>query len=501
MTTNESKRAAGSRVSVRVRLLVGMILLAGLTLLIAGTANYLLERRGLDARLDEALTRDVEEIRVLADTGIDPETQEHFTNAADLMYSAMQYNQMAETQSMLSMQNGEIVWTAPENVSLRLEDDPEFVEWAATLNPESTYLTTVETAQSTYRAAVIPVNLSEDTTPGVFIEAIDAAAEHRDLQVSLAVFIGAGAGALLIGGIVAWLLVGRVLQPVRDLQETTQRITEEELDARIQPRGHDEFAELTETINEMLDRLQQALEQQRQLLNDVGHELRTPITIIRGHLELMDAKDPEDVNQTRDIGMDELHRMSLLVNDLVTLAQSNRTDFVQPEPVDIAPLMQDIAAKAAALGNRDWVLKPNAQGTVTVDAQRLTQAMLQLCANAVKFSEPDTPVELGSAIREDPDASPELLLWVADAGIGIAPEDQETIFQRFGRGGNGERAQGSGLGLNIVSAIATAHGGDVRVESAPGAGSVFIINIPLEPSTAPTITLEPIDRTDQEVSP
>ncbi|HEY4557483.1 MAG TPA: sensor histidine kinase, partial [Enteractinococcus sp.] len=154
MTTNESKRAAGSRVSVRVRLLVGMILLAGLTLLIAGTANYLLERRGLESRLDEALTRDVEEIRVLADTGIDPETQEHFTNAADLMYSAMQYNQMAETQSMLSMQNGEIVWTAPENVSLRLEDDPEFVDWAAALNPESTYLTTVETAQSTYRAAV-----------------------------------------------------------------------------------------------------------------------------------------------------------------------------------------------------------------------------------------------------------------------------------------------------------------------------------------------------------
>src|SRR5699024_11307686 len=112
-------------------------------------------------------------------------------------------------------------------------------------------------------------------------------------------------------------------------------------DSRIQVRGHDEFAELTETINSMLDRLQLALEQQSQLLDDVGHELRTPITIIRGHLELVDPNDPEDDAQTRDIGLDELQRMSLLVNDLVTLAQSNTTDFIRPQPTDLGILMHD----------------------------------------------------------------------------------------------------------------------------------------------------------------
>src|SRR5699024_12527728 len=126
----------------------------------------------------------------------------------------------------------------------------------------------------------------------------------------------------------------------------------------IQVRGHDEFAELTVTINEMLDRLQQALEQQKQLLDHVGPELRTPITIVRGHLELMDANDPQDVNEARDIGLDELQRMSLLVNDLVVLAQSDRTDFIRPTPVDIADLMHDTSAKAAALGHRDWILHP-----------------------------------------------------------------------------------------------------------------------------------------------
>src|SRR5690625_4670882 len=197
-TTNAPQRAAGSRGSVRVRLLIGMILLAGLTLLIAGAVNYFFERKNLETTLDEALARDVEELRVLADTGIDPNTQQHFTNAADLMYTAMQYNQVAQNQSMLAMQDGAIVWGAPENVSLRLEDDPEFVAWASELRPQSVHLTTVETERSTYRVAVMPIELAEDTVPGVFLEAFDAAAHHRELQVSLAIYTAAGAGALVI---------------------------------------------------------------------------------------------------------------------------------------------------------------------------------------------------------------------------------------------------------------------------------------------------------------
>src|SRR5690625_258504 len=119
-TTNAPQRPVGSRVSVRFRLLIGMILLARLTLLIAGAVNYFVERKNLETTFDEVLARDVEELRVLADTGIDTTTQEHFTNAADLMYTAMQYNQLAESQSMLAMQDGQIVCGAPENVPLRL---------------------------------------------------------------------------------------------------------------------------------------------------------------------------------------------------------------------------------------------------------------------------------------------------------------------------------------------------------------------------------------------
>ncbi|GAA4119035.1 ATP-binding protein [Enteractinococcus coprophilus] len=481
-----------------------MIMLAGLTLLITGTVNYVLERENLESTLDDTLTRDVEEFRVLADTSIDPDTQQHFTRAADLMYTAMQYNHITETQSMLAMQNGDIVWSAPTNVTMRLENDPQFVHWASQLSPEAVYLTSFETDITRYRSAVVPVQLAEDDTTAVFLTTFDVEAELHKLRMSLVIFTAAGAGAMLIGGVVAWLLLGRMLQPVRDLQENARRISEQDLDSRIQARGHDEFAELTETINNMLDRLQLSLEQQKQLLDDVGHELRTPITIIRGHLEVMDETDPADVTQTKDIALDELHRMSLLVNDLVTLAQSNSTDFLHPKPTDINALMHDITAKAAALGERDWSLKANADGEVLIDGPRLTQAMLQLCANAVKFSDPGSPIELGSTIRLSIAGDTELCLWVADAGIGISAEDQQTIFKRFGRGGNGQRAQGSGLGLNIVEAIALAHGGHVHVESAPGQGSIFILTIPLAPEeqtpalATTTGTLEPSRFSDQE---
>src|SRR5699024_10404925 len=138
------------------------------------------------------------------------------------------------------------------------------------LSSTTAFITTVETDIRTYRVAVLPIELAQDTEPGLFIEAFDVSAELRSLQVSLAVFIGAGVGALAIGALVAWTVVGRIMQPVRDLTETAQRISDQNLDARLQPRGHDEFADLTETINDMLDRLQQAVEQQRQLLDDVG---------------------------------------------------------------------------------------------------------------------------------------------------------------------------------------------------------------------------------------
>jgi signal transduction histidine kinase len=99
----------------------------------------------------------------------------------------------------------------------------------------------------------------------------------------------------------------------------------------------------------MVDHLQSSLQAQRQLLDDVGHELRTPITIVQGHLELQDNEDPEDVRHTQELSLDELSRMNLLVDDIVTIAQANRRGFVHLENVDISGLLDDILSKALEL--------------------------------------------------------------------------------------------------------------------------------------------------------
>ena len=131
------------------------------------------------------------------------------------------------------------------------------------------------------------------------------------------------------------------------------------------------------------------------------------------------------------------------------------------------------------LGDRTWKIGHRNEAVAVLDPQRITQAMLQLCSNAVKFSTPGTTITLGTNIDGPADGKKMLRFWVRDEGIGIAPEDQERIFERFGRGHNSKRTEGSGLGLNIVAAIAEAHHGTVGVSSDPGIGSTFVMEIPL----------------------
>jgi signal transduction histidine kinase len=273
--------------------------------------------------------------------------------------------------------------------------------------------------------------------------------------------------------VVGWVVAGRLLAPLRLLGATAQRITDSDLTDRIPTSGDDDVSELTRTVNAMLDRLETAFDSQRQLLDDAGHELRTPLTILRGHLELLDPTDVADTAATRALALDEVDRMHRLVEDLVTLAKAERPDFVRLAPVDVGRLTDDVLDKARTLGERRWSIDQRAEANVLLDAQRITQALLQLAANAVKFSDEGTTVALGSAVREG-----RVRLWVRDEGQGISPEDAGRIFERFARGHGGRGVEGSGLGLPIVRAIAEAHGGTIRLDSRPGRGSTFTLDLP-----------------------
>lgn len=236
--------------------------------------------------------------------------------------------------------------------------------------------------------------------------------------------------------------------------------------------GHDDLADLQVTFNDMLDRLESAFAAQRRMLDDAGHELRTPLTVLRGHLEVMAADDPADVEETRALLLDEIDRMSRLVDELLVLAKSRRPDFVRPEPVDLGVLGDGILARCGALADRDWRSALAATGEAVLDAQRITQAMLQLADNAVRHTAPGDAITIGSA-RSDGVVE----LWVADEGPGVPEELRETIFERFT---STRPDEGFGLGLSIVSAIAQAHGGTVGLDDAePGAGAVFRLRLPI----------------------
>jgi signal transduction histidine kinase len=321
---------------------------------------------------------------------------------------------------------------------------------------------------------VIPIQ-TEAETIGVFVAVHATAGEREEAIEALGVVVEVKIIALSLALLLAWVVAGRVLAPLRTLITTARSISETDLNKRISVQGKGELAELATTFNEMMDRLPTSFAIQRNFVNDAGHELRTPITIIRGHLELM-GDDPEEQRETIDLVMDELDRMNRLVNDLVLLAKSDNPDFLELETVDVASFTEELFTKIKALAVRDWRLDSQAKGTIAIDRQRITQAMINLAQNATQHTTEENLIAIGSAMEDN-----QVQFWIRDQGEGIAESDQKRIFERFARvTSSRRRSEGSGLGLAIVKAIAEAHGGFVRLDSHLGMGAKFTLVLPLD---------------------
>lgn len=330
---------------------------------------------------------------------------------------------------------------------------------------------------TTYRYVVAPVVFESSGERGALIRVVDLRAEMRSVTQLMQIYLLVSFGSMVLVAAFTWVIAGRMLRPIESLREAADAIREDDLTTRVPVTGSDDLTALTMTINGMLDRIGEAVDAQRRLLDDVGHELRTPVTIVRGHLELMDVKDAEDVAATQTLALDELDRMGGLVTDLLTLAKSDRPDFIEPSWTELAPLTDATLEKARALGQHRWVLGELADDAAWLDPARVTQAWLQLAANAAKYSDPGSVIEFGSQVVGN-----EVQLWVRDEGIGIEPGDIELIQSRCGRSLAGRvHADGVGLGLSIVGSIIRAHSGRLDIESTPGVGSRFTMVLPLAP--------------------
>ncbi|HET9672405.1 MAG TPA: HAMP domain-containing sensor histidine kinase [Actinomycetota bacterium] len=220
---------------------------------------------------------------------------------------------------------------------------------------------------------------------------------------------------------------------------------------------------------EMRERQRKLDEMKSTFLRAASHELRTPITVCRGHLDVLDPRaSPEEVGETLRLVVDELARMGRLVEDITTLTRLEDPDALQRETFPVDALIREVAAKAAPLLDGRLTIQ-SAGGAITADRHRLHQALLGLLSNAAHHAGPAASVSLRAV--EEPGA------WrfeVADDGIGLDGVDRSILFQPFV---HGPTSDGSGLGLALVRGIATAHGGEAGV-GAPTSGATFWVRIP-----------------------
>jgi len=464
--------------SARLRILVWYVLLLSLALMTSLVATRQVLRSDVNRRIDSEISQEIKELATLAASGVDPATGERFADVSALLRTSLAQATPETNVGLVALVDDQPVAHSGPSSGVRLDRDPTLLSlWSGI---STTTFGQAGSAGGGLRYAAVPLVVTGQSQRGTLVIAVLSSRDLAEVDRITLLAAETGGAALVVASLVSWLVAGRVLRPVREVTALARSLSESDLQRRIPVRGSDEISELAATFNAMLDRLTGAFAAQRSFVNDAGHELRTPITVIRGHLELLD-EDPADRAATLEIVHDELDRMSRMVDDLLMLTRSERTDFLAPDVVELTELTESILAKARTLSPGPWELEQTGTGNLVADRQRLTQAVLELARNAVQHAPAGSLIVLGTAMDSD-----HARLWVRDHGPGVPAADRDRVFERFSRVATGGRnSDGTGLGLAIVRAIATAHGGRVELTAPPGGGAMFTLVVPREPPFGP----------------
>lgn len=291
---------------------------------------------------------------------------------------------------------------------------------------------------------------------------------------------------LLASTVIGHWLVGRTLKPVDSIVDEVEAISDgRSLHRRLaQPATHDELGRLSTTLNQMLGRLERSFVTLRRFTADAGHELKTPLTVLRSGIEqsLTHPQMSPAVLEILEETLAEVNRMTELVDALLMLARADEGRApLHLEHVDFRELLEEIAETANLLGEpaavEVSVEVPPQPLLLQADRSRLRQLLVNLVTNAIKYTPAGGSVAVDSTLRDGV-----VVVTVRDTGIGIAPGDLPHVFDRFwradqARSRTGERP-GAGLGLAISKWIAEAHGGSIGVESRPGRGTTFTVRLP-----------------------
>jgi two-component system OmpR family sensor kinase len=370
-------------------------------------------------------------------------------------------------------------------------DDPDPLPQTAGLDAPAGPVTIGSVDEGGPRFRAVTSSLPGGGSLVTAISLADVDAVRADVRQSLVV---AGLAALAAVAVAGWLVIRLGLRPLDHMVTTAQRVAEGHVTERVAAGpANNEVGRLGAALDLMLDRIGEALAartaseaRMRRFVADASHELRTPLTAVRGYAELYGrSNDPGE----RALAMERVGqaaaRMGGLVDDLVLLARLDQGRPLASEPVDLAQLVEEVAADARAVDpDRPVALDVHPGGAVVVgDRARLRQVLDNLMANVAEHTPAGTPVRLGVEPR-----GATVSLTVTDEGPGMARDEAVRAFDRFWQGGaTVERPrEGTGLGLSIVADLVRAHGGEVGLDTAPGWGMRVTITLPRADSQAPS---------------
>lgn len=333
-----------------------------------------------------------------------------------------------------------------------------------------------------WRVYVLPVNTATPyVVSSVPLDEFDAAVRRVAWLMAVMALLGSAAAF-----VTAWLLAGRVLRPVAMLSETARAIARSgQLSERVhvgESRG--ELEGLAAAFNEMLERLERAHLVQQRFISDASHELRAPLTVVQGNLELLlrHAMTESDRRDAVREAHTEANRLGRLVADLLALARADAGISVQPLPVELDRVLLDVLGEARHLGPNHFLEVGDLQPvTIYGDPDRLKQLLLILIDNAVKYTPPGGRIT--ASLRRIDNGAPRgkgiVEMTIRDTGIGIAADELSRVFDRFYRA-DAARVRdpgGTGLGLPIARWVAAQHGGSVTLASEPGGGTVATVRL------------------------
>ena len=471
--------------TLRVRLLFGLVVLSAVGLMIAGGVTYRQTRGDLLARVDRQLDSAAQSPELFF-----PE----FNHGADekLTGAFLPPGTWAQVRSAAT---GEILGQKTVIATTTLKLPANISPGSAFTLRSPHYRVRAAQPQTFKRPVVIPgLGTQYEPVQAFLIVAIPLADVDHTLHHLFLVESTVALAVLLVLAMLAWWVVKLGLRPLEQMQETAGAIAAGDLSRRVEVVDeHTEVGRLGLALNEMMQQIETAFAERaasegrlRRFVGDASHELRTPLTSIRGYAELFRrgaADRPEDLAKAMRRIEEEANRMGVLVDDMLLLARLDQGRPLERRPVDLTRITRDAVDDARAVApDRPIDFSPNGAVFVPGDEAKLRQVLGNLLQNANRHTPAETPVHVRVVSDEE-----EAVIEVADEGPGMATEDANRVFERFWRSdpSRTRSSGGAGLGLAIVAAIAAAHGGRAEVESEPGHGSTFRVHLPRVVPTSP----------------